>query len=199
MKLFVLSHPDYFLDELQVVTALFEAGLELFHLRKPGLSAIELDEYLASLPSKHHGKIVIHTHYSLTEKYSLKGIHSNEPVEECYHDKLVSRSVHSFDEINSLPARYEYVFLGPVFDSISKPGYKGKIGLHNAKESIKKSPVRIVALGGIDEKNIHSVNSAGFHGAALLGAVWQHSNPVNQFTKIRHKIINSPAHLTTVL
>ncbi|HIY37265.1 MAG TPA: thiamine phosphate synthase, partial [Candidatus Paraprevotella stercorigallinarum] len=36
MKLILLTTPDFFVEEDKILTALFEEGLDILHLRKPG-------------------------------------------------------------------------------------------------------------------------------------------------------------------
>jgi thiamine-phosphate pyrophosphorylase len=67
-----------------------------------------------------------------------------------------------------------------VFDSISKPGYKG---MHN--KSAEKFNRPVLALGGIDDTNISRLREWGFTGAALLGAIWKEpANAINRFKNI---------------
>ena len=40
MKLIVITSPDFIPEEARIITGLFEVGLDLLHLRKPG-STIE--------------------------------------------------------------------------------------------------------------------------------------------------------------
>ena len=41
MKLIVITTPQFFEGEAEAVTSLFQNGLEILHLRKPGASAEE--------------------------------------------------------------------------------------------------------------------------------------------------------------
>ena len=54
---------------------MFEHGLESLHIKKPGFSKKQLKKYIELIPTKHHNKIIIHSHYSLALRYNLKGIH----------------------------------------------------------------------------------------------------------------------------
>ena len=42
MKLIVITTPQFFEGEAEAVTSLFQNGLEILHLRKPGASAEEM-------------------------------------------------------------------------------------------------------------------------------------------------------------
>jgi thiamine-phosphate pyrophosphorylase len=88
---------------------------------------------------------------------------------------------------------FDYVFLSPVFDSISKPGYfrNDELGMMSDEwKALVKT--KVIALGGIDASNIHKTKELGFDGAAVLGAVWGESEMVLQsFKEIRMQFINS--------
>ncbi|AWO01476.1 hypothetical protein DLD77_07105 [Chitinophaga alhagiae] len=81
-----------------------------------------------------------------------------------YHHLLLSTSVHTPE---SPGTAWQYLLLGPVFDSISKQGYSGKGHLFTT------IPPNCIAIGGINASNIARARAMGFHGAALLGAIWQ--------------------------
>ncbi len=75
MKLIVISSPKKNPSEPEIVTQLFKNGLEIFHLRKPGFSQKELEEYLNLIPGEFFNRIVIHSYHKLAVKYNLRGIH----------------------------------------------------------------------------------------------------------------------------
>ena len=50
MKLIVITTPQFFEGEAEAVTSLFQNGLEMLHLRKPGASAEEMGNFLQQLP-----------------------------------------------------------------------------------------------------------------------------------------------------
>ena len=67
----------------------------------------------------------------------------------------------------------DYVFLSPIFDSISKQGYKGVFSenvLRNAEGIID---AKVIALGGVTFSAIPWLQSLNFGGAAFLGDVWE--------------------------
>ena len=68
------------------------------------------------------------------------------------------------------------MFLSPLFDSISKEGYRSRIDIDSAPERLRGHAGKIVALGGISPSNIARCRTAGFDGAAALGALWHIEN-----------------------
>lgn len=77
-------------------------------------------------------------------------------------------------------AMYQYLILGPVFNSISKPGYMGRL------QEMKNIPPNALAIGGITEKNIGLLPDAGFCGVVLLGVIWNDPfNAVHTYQSIK--------------
>lgn len=203
MKLLVITHPDKIEAEAERITALFREGLELLHLRKPDWDFGKFETLLKQLPPQYYRKVVIHSHFKLIEKYNLRGIHlKGEYLSGTHKQELkeifklatkrnitISASMHSFREIEENKWMFDYVFLSPVFDSISKKGYQSGFDPEVLGKFMKeyKGAIPIIALGGIDENNIEKIVSIGFSGAALLGSVWSEGVSVDKFRNIRSK------------
>ncbi|HVD97618.1 MAG TPA: thiamine phosphate synthase [Cytophagaceae bacterium] len=201
MKLFVITHPQEVEQEAEKLTQLFREGLEVLHFRKPGWSLVAYEALLKKIPPGYYKRIVIHSHFNLIEKYNLKGIHFSgqhlsssaetqikEMIKLAMRRNLtVSGSMHSFHEIEENKIKFDYVFLSPLFNSISKEGYHSMFELKEVKDFLSHytGSTKIIALGGIDETNIQLVADCGFSGAALLGAVWNEENGVEKFRKIK--------------
>lgn len=192
-KLIVVSPEQDFNEETQYVANLFDSGLQLFHLRKPSYSQLQLSKYINSLPIQHHSKIVIHSHFYLTTQFSLKGIHLNEKertkhTEVESHKNIISTSFHSIRELLSNTLKYEYVFLSPIYNSISKKGYNSSFNPQEIDLLLLNHSERVIALGGISDANIYDVKKRGFNGAALLGYIWEADKPIKQWEKLQSVI-----------
>ncbi len=183
----VISNPAPVKDEHKLICQLFDEGLEIFHLRKKELSEIETRKFIESIPAEYFGRIVLHSQYQLAKEYGLKGIHISPSFNGDASFKSLSISFHSLEEINRFKLQFDYAFLSPVFESISKQGYGGNLNLCEIKQFLNSKKARIIALGGIDEDKIETVKELGFSGIALLGAIWQNENPVEKYLRIKEK------------
>ena len=181
MKLIVITSEEFPHGESMAINRMFEDGLEILHLRKPHSSIDAVERLIKQIDASFHQHIVVHDHFSLVEMFDLRGVHLNmrntaTPQKEGFS---VSRSCHSFEDIVSFRA-YDYVFLSPVFDSISKIGYSCRFTpeqLYDAKnEGIINE--KVMALGGVTPEKIPLVRQYGFGGAVVLGTLW------NDFLKI---------------
>ena len=77
MKLITITQPAFFEGEAEAITSLFDAGLEILHLRKPGASYEDMEQLLNRLPPEYLKRIVTHEHFQLASFRNLKGIHLN--------------------------------------------------------------------------------------------------------------------------
>ena len=125
MKWIVITSPDFVPGEAFFIDKLFGHGLDLLHLRKPGASADECRDLLERIPERWRGQVVLHEHFELAEAYGVHGIHLNRrnPQAPEGYGGSVSCSCHSLEEVAASKPRRQYVFLSPIFDSISKVGY----------------------------------------------------------------------------
>lgn len=195
MNLIVISYPQNIEGEHSILTQLFEHRLEFFHLRKPDASFEELKEYLDAIPNEFHSRVILHSHFELLDRYNLKGIHINSKnIEEAqnYEQKEMHRSIsaHSFEEIINLKGQYDYAFLSPIFNSISKIGYESNFSTNDIRSFFKNNqlPTKVVALGGVDLENIDTVYQLGFEGAVFLGFIWEApEKAVAQFNLLKEK------------
>jgi thiamine-phosphate pyrophosphorylase len=178
-KIIIISNPTPIINEASIITDLFNNGLELFHIRKPSNTISETEKLLKNIPKDFHSKIVIHQHYQLTNHYNLKGIHiksinknNNEIIANDYN--IISTSFHSFNELSNKNT-YQYVFLSPLFNSISKKGYNSQFKIEELKSAYSEGIIdsKVIALGGINLNNIGLIKELGFGGVAVLGYIWE--------------------------
>lgn len=192
----VISNPTAIANEQAIIQQLFDEGLEVFHVRKKSFSDIEMRKFIEQIPEKYFGRIVLHSHYQLADEYKLKGVNVsfNSNIKESKGS--LSISFHSMDEIEKFDKKFDYGFLSPVFNSISKEGYKSKFDFPELKTYLVNRKISqsngggeglLIALGGIDETKIEKVKELGFSGLALLGAIWQSENPLEKFKRIKEK------------
>ena len=153
MKLIVITTPQFFEGEAAAVTSLFQNGLEILHLRKPGASAEEMEYFLRQLPMEYMPRIVTHEQFQLASVFGLKGIHLNgrNPQIPFGYKGHISCSCHSLEEVLKHKSDCSYVFLSPIYDSISKEGYSSAYSCDTLKKAQQAGIIdsNVMALGGI--------------------------------------------------
>ena len=139
MKLILITTPHYFVEEDQIITNLFDEGLDVLHLRKPDTASVYAERLLTLIPEKYRKRIVMHDHFYLKNEYKLKGIHlsSRNPIVPDNYSGHVSASCHTLEEVEADKKNCDYVFLSPIFDSISKPGYNSAFTPETIREATR--------------------------------------------------------------
>lgn len=195
MKLIVITTPQFFEGEAAAIISLFRAGLEILHLRKPGASAAEVENLLRQLPAEYLPRIVTHEHFPLASPWHLKGIHLNgrNPQAPAGYAGHISRSCHSLEEVAKYKPSCSYVFLSPIYDSISKEGYASAFSRENLREARQAGVIdaKVIALGGIDVRRLPEVKALGFGGVALLGDIWNRKGTdfLSHFQELKQSFI----------
>lgn len=151
-------------------------GRGTIHIRKPESSAAEVEGLLRDLCAAGADMDCFTLHYDepLARRYGLGGVHLRGERIAAGAGKGLRRScsTHGWDEVERYGPVADYVFLSPLFDSISKAGYRSAVSLEEARSRLPLSEGRVVALGGVCAENIAWARLAGFDGVASLGAVW---------------------------
>lgn len=191
----VISNPVAVANEISIIHSLFEEGLSLFHVRKPEFTESEMAQFIQQIKPEFRSKLILHTHHQIAGDFGIDKIHFSEKERNQtllfpFENKTISTSSHSIADFNQLDSNFEYAFLSPVFKSISKNNYASEIDLFEAIKSRKNFKTKLIALGGISPENSKTTLENGFDSIALLGAIWNHKNPLNQF-KSCQKIVLS--------
>lgn len=175
MKCILITHPDFFSGETALIVRLFEQGLLYLHLRKPESTREALAKWIEEIPPVYHSRIIIHDHYALTDRFQLGGIHRNGR-NKC-PDSIIpfSASCHTLGELKRYKDSVQgYSFLSPLYDSISKAGYRSAFTPDLLQKAADEGVIgeSVVALGGITPERIPFLRALGFGGIAVLGYIW---------------------------
>ena len=180
MKLILMTRPDFFVEESQIITALFDEGLELLHVRKPDSEPVYSERLLSLIPENYHKNIVVHDHFYLKGEYGLKGIHLNARNTQLPHNYKghISCSCQSADELRERVRSFDYVFLSPLFDATREDGFSENFSARMLNEMAEKKLIgrKVMAFGNVDADNLPLVKSHGFGGAVILGDLWNRFN-----------------------
>lgn len=181
MKIIIITSPTALKGETASIAQMLDSGVvDRLHLRKPSLTEVETRRLIERIPERLYPSISIHDHHRLASEYGLGGIHLNSrnPLSpDGGFPGFVSRSCHSVEEVKKalLTDKVDYCFLSPLFDSVSKNGYKGAIGDTECQTLSSEGLLteRIIPLSGITPERLPEVARLGFKGAAILGAAWE--------------------------
>ncbi|ASZ10252.1 thiamine phosphate synthase [Chitinophaga pendula] len=199
----VISHTTPIPGEADLLQAMLAAGADRVLLRKPGWTQQAYEQLLGQLPPAYYPMILLSGYPELCIRTGLGGLHCSEQLRASLpaaalqtlraQGLLLSTGVHAPGLLDTLPNEWQQVLLSPVFDSISKPGYKGSL---SGDWQLPRTPAgrQVLALGGIDIHTVAAARRMRFDGIALMGALWrQPEQAVTVFTAI-HQQWNNKDH-----
>ncbi len=188
-RFIAISAPGFIPNEAAQWERLFKAGLKRLHVRKPGMKGDALAKLIKQLPEEFHERMVIHGNPQLFTEFRFAGYHGREDEKKklnFYGEQTFSASTHGWKETEEVLETADYVFLSPLFDSISKEGYLANASLMEFPEHLKGK--KIYALGGITADNWEDAMDFGYYGVAVLGSLWEKPDQVwEQFTLFKNR------------
>lgn len=177
MKLIVITSEQDFPEEQVFLQEMMKRS-ELFrlHIRKPHWDLVVLQRFLSGFTGEERLKMSLHRHWEEASEQEM-GVHlgSDQKIDQSYVFKgVVSKSCHNWAEVRAANS-LDYVFLSPVFDSISKKGYRAAFDLNALEYLLKeyKYTGEVFALGGVSVDNLLKCRVLGFDGVAVFGSIWQ--------------------------
>ena len=180
MKLIDSNSTHIFCGRRQDYHGTIRRGLDILHLRKPETPAMYSERLLTLIPEKYHKRIITHEHFYLQEEFSLMGIHLNtrNPKEPHDYSGHISCTCHSLDEVQNKKHFYDYLFLSPIYNCITKSGVTSGFTAEELRQAGKSKVIdsRVMALGGITPDNILEIKDYGFGGAVVMGDLWNKFN-----------------------
>lgn len=197
MELIAISSPVAVDDEPILINNLFMAGLKCFHLRKPESDIQLVKDLLNGIAPRFYDRIALHQFHEIAPAYGIKRLHYTEREREAastvqwksYLDNefTLSTSIHDISILPDLTP-LGYVLYGPVFDSISKPGYQSKLAADFKLDKTNIKP-KVIALGGVELSTLTKLKTMGFDGAAVLGTLWNEPNKaVERFIQLQKNL-----------
>lgn len=93
-------------------------------------------------------------------------------------DRILGLSVESEAALMTVdPAVVDYVGIGPVFATPTKPDHKQPIGFAGLARLTARCPVPTVAIGGIKAEHAEAVLDSGARGLAVVSAICGQADP----------------------
>jgi thiamine-phosphate pyrophosphorylase len=157
------------------------------HVRGKTASASIIGETTAMalrLSKKYDAYVYVNSHPEVVSKMEAHGLHLpwgwsvSKSREIVGVDVPIGVSTHLLEEaVKAYLDGADYITLSPIYESISKPGYRQGLGLHELRKVAETIHIPVIALGGIDPGRAWSCLSHGARGVAVMGAVIQSNDP----------------------
>ena len=177
----------------EVVASALKGGVDAVLVREKSMDSARLLSFasrLRQLTSQYSAKLIIHTQADVAMAVDADGVHvaagdiTNIPAIRLWLNdsgKTVSASCHNRDELKKAEiAGADYVFLSPVFPTLSHPGAP-HLGMKTFHQLVSETPLPVIALGGINSENRQLLQVSG---CAVIGAVLDSPNPESMARKL---------------
>lgn len=175
---------------LEVAQAALEGGATIVQLRAPEWHKrawLALASDLLPITRRHGVPLIINDHVDVALACGADGVHIGQkdlPPEFARKllgpEALIGLSVSNdreVDDANLLGSVIDYVGVGPVFDTPTKPDASAALGIDGTASLCARSLHPAVTIGGIQLGNAADVKRAGPGGIAVVSAICRAADP----------------------
>ncbi|MCM8765494.1 MAG: thiamine phosphate synthase [Candidatus Omnitrophica bacterium] len=194
-----LDLPGLSKDPLTLAEDLCTGGVDILQLRAKNSSGkylFEIGKKLRELTRKNKKILVINDRVDIAQAVAADGVHLGQedlPVEYARailgKDKIIGISTHSLAQARKAHlSKVDYLSVGPVFKSPTKPELK-PLGTVFLKKIVKISRLPVVAIGGINLKNLPEVLACGVNYVAVISSILRSKDvleTVKKFKELLH-------------
>lgn len=188
--LIVTDRGQALLPLAEIVEAALEAGCRWISVREKDLPAdkqIELARNLSTLTRRFSAHLTLHGNipFSASAAATIDGIHLPDGADSSaarlwrQQGKLVGRSIHAVAQAKAA-GELDYLVVGPVYESASKPGYGPSLGPNGLAAFARSTSLPVIAIGGVEPVHVGALMKAGAAGVAVMGSVMRASDPGRQ-------------------
>lgn len=164
---------------IETVTAAAGNGISLVQIREKKLSARLLFELTCGAVDALAGsatRVLVNDRADIALAAGADGVHLSANSlsaavirDNCPREFIVGVSTHTVDEVvSAAQSGADFAVFGPVFETPGKPDAKGVDALRGVCAQVEPFPV--LAIGGVDAKNVHEILRAGASGVAAIRA-----------------------------
>ncbi|MDA8295759.1 MAG: thiamine phosphate synthase [Actinomycetota bacterium] len=175
-------------DPLAAIEAALEGGADTIQVRAKGWTDRDLYHLAATVASRclaFGAACVIDDRVDIAIAVGAAGVHVGDadlPVEAVRRvagtSLLVGATARDPEAARSaVAAGASYLGVGPCFETTTKQGLPPAIGLEGIADVAVAVEVPVVAIGGIEAKDVPALIAAGAHGVAVVGAVSRTADP----------------------
>jgi len=190
---------------LNTIKLALKGGVKTIQLREKGLTTHELYSLayeLRKITLDFNANLIINDRVDIAMAVEADGVHlgwQSLPFSITRRlfgfERLIGISTHNRQEV--LQARdygADYITFGPVFDTPSKAGLLKPIGPEEIQSLKSEVTMPIIALGGINEKNVETVLNKGADGIAVISSIMHADNPEDAAKCLYRKIVAFTKH-----
>jgi len=177
------------------VNTALEAKVRLFQLRvntPETRTFYQAAEALCPLVQKGGGTFIVNDRCDVAMAVGADGVHLGQddlPLADARailgSGKLIGISTHNLNQaIQAEAGGADYIGFGPIFPTTTKENPDPVVGVAGFREVRTKVRIPIVAIGGINVKNVADIRTAGADCIAVVSAVLSAADPAKAITEL---------------
>ena len=182
---------------IRLATNFANDGLDVFQLRCKDFSKNELYKIAEKIGSNLMNtkcKFCINDDVDVTimlkEKVNIlhlgqDDMHPTEAKKMIGDNVSLGLSITDIKQIYKIPEIVDYIGVGPIYKTDSKSDASKPMGISTLRNIIKEVKIPVVAIGGLQLKNIHELKQIGVSGFAIISAIFGEKNPQSSFKKYK--------------
>ena len=182
---------------IRLVTDFAYDGLDVFQLRCKNFSKNELYKIAEKIGSNLINtkcKFCINDDVDVTimlkEKVNIlhlgqDDMHPTEAKKMIGDNISLGLSITDIKQIYKIPEIVDYIGVGPIYKTDSKSDASKPMGVFTLRNIIKEVKIPVVAIGGLQLKNILQLKQIGVSGFAIISAIFGEKDPQSTFNKYK--------------
>jgi thiamine-phosphate pyrophosphorylase len=168
------------------VRASLAGGVDIVQLRMKDAGDAEIvaaGRRFAQVCSQYGALLIIDDRADLVDAAGADGVHVGQddmPTADARAvvgaERLIGLSTHSEQQIDEAGTDVDYIGVGPVYCTPTKPG-RPAVGIDLISYAAARAPVPFFAIGGVDTANVSTVHAAGATRIAVVRALTEAADP----------------------
>lgn len=172
------QYEDSKAEKQRIISLLESKKIEYFHIRKPEFTSVQMSLWLEDLPLAIRKRLSLHDCLEVAKEFQIGGVHLNKRnnyTAPFAFEGRISVSCHSIEEVKEWKTKTDYLFLSPIYNSISKEGYEAKFSKEELRKAVKQGVIdeKVFALSGVEPSKFSELKEIGFSAAAIMGFLWK--------------------------
>jgi len=183
VRLYCFSPGDFLMgrDPIEMIAAQIRGGADVIQLREknmPKRQALALGLAIRKLTTQEGVPFIVNDDLDLALILEADGVHLGQddiPIQYArplMKDKIIGISTHSLDQAReAIESGADYIGIGPAFKTETKIKADPVVETDLILKIKELSPVPVIAIGGIGEKNIDLLVNKGIRRAAIISDI----------------------------
>lgn len=198
--LYFIIDGNFTRDFVGMTKLAIDLGVKIIQYRDKNVGLSEMLKNaikIRELTKKSETIFIVNDNVDVALKSDADGIHiGKEDAKYEYARKLLPNKIIGISADNLEESLFaekngaDYIGLGPIFPTSTKPDAGQIIGIKKLSEIVKLIQIPVIAIGGINLKKLESVLATKVSGVAIISAILGKPNPENEMKNIINKIKN---------